>query len=77
MFIYGKGTTVVTDKNIIWELNRFNSGCRIGTKIKPKQLAEKFGIGTSNVSDILKKKEEYEFLKKKIRKVNLLKTGSC
>ena len=45
-------------------------------KLYQKQLAEKFGISTSTVSDILKKKEEYEFLKK-FTKVNLLKTGSC
>ena len=45
-------------------------------KLNQKQLTEKCGIGTSTVSDILKIKEEYEFLKK-ITKVNLLKTGSC
>ena len=28
-------------------------------KLNQKQLAEKFGIGTSTVSDIFKKKEEY------------------
>ena len=56
--------------------NRFNTGCRIDTKIKPEKLAKKLGIGTLTVSDILKKKEEYEILKK-ITKVNLLKTGSC
>ena len=30
-------------------------------KLNQKQLAEKFGIGTSTVSDILKKKEEMSF----------------
>ena len=33
-------------------------------KLNQKQLAEKFGISISTVSDILKKKEEYEFIKK-------------
>ena len=45
-------------------------------KLNQKHLTEKFGIGTSTVSDILKKKEEYEFLKK-FTKANLLETGSC
>ena len=44
--------------------------------LNQKQLAVTFGSGTSTVSDILKKKEEYELLKK-ITKVNLLKIGYC
>ena len=45
-------------------------------KLNQKQLAEKFGIGISTVSDILKRKEEYKFLKK-FTNVYLLKNGSC